>query len=360
MSTVECPLFQKADDWDVLDTDDDHAFHQHILRVAKCWTFLKPYFSSHGYTLYCGVHRDPWDTLAEPLPKAAENPQHPYGRRAYKTDKDGLFGVRCGRVWAARDDRGHDVVIKLICNSDNPTNEYKILQYLNEEGVRADPRNHTIPVLEFLTVKDYIFAIMPRWDEAFLADFGTVVELMHCFEQLLECFEFLHEHRIFHGDFQDQNAGLNIVAHSYKYFALGLRDPAVARYAVYDFGNSQRYSRNVSVRDFRATPWYNFQNVLRIKAPTGAFNPFALDVLSFALVLQRRVRHIENIIPAIGPYFDRLILTDDAERPTAHEALVEFRQILSQTTSSQLSEKVTTLFWEDGKVVAKMTINSIY
>ncbi|KIM47415.1 hypothetical protein M413DRAFT_62165, partial [Hebeloma cylindrosporum] len=207
----------------------------------------------------------------------------------------------------------------VISDADKPSNQLKVLQYLNEEGVRSDPRNHTIHVLEFLTFYNLIFA----------------------------CLEFLQEHRIFHGDILGQNVGMNIVAHSNKYNATGRRDPSVTRYAVYDFGNSQLYPRDVSLRDFRATPHFNFSNY-DLPFPTGPFNPFAVDFLGMALLLQRRVRHIENIIPAIGPYFDRLILTDEAERPTAHEALVEFRQILSQTTPSQLSEKVTTLLWEDG------------
>ena len=59
-------------------------------------------------------------------------------------------------------------------------------------------------------------------------------------------------------------------------------------------------------------------------------------------------QHIENLVPALGPYFGRLILVDDDKRPTAREALVDFRQILSQLSDSQLSEKITTLTWEDG------------
>jgi len=250
-------------------------------------------------------------------------------------------------------------VIKVICNVDKPTNELKVLQYLNKEGIRSDPRNRTIPVLEFITFNNLVFAIMPRWDRAFLADFGTVAEVMNCAEQFLECFDFLHEHRIFHGDFLGQNAGMNIVMNCNKFFAPGLRDPSVTEYVVYDFGNSQLYPRDVSLRDFRATPSFNFDLHCMLE-PIGPFNPFAADFLSVALVLQRRVRHIENVVPAIGPYFDNLVSTDNDKRPTAHEALVEFRRILSQTNSSQLAEKITTLTWEDGVVLNKMTINSIY
>jgi hypothetical protein len=82
---------------------------------------------------------------------------------------------------------------------------------------------------------------------------------------------------------------MNIVTNCTKYDAVGLRDPSVTRYAVFDFGNSQHYPRDVSLRDFRATPWFNFSNY-DLPFRTGVFNPFAVDFLGVALVLQRRVR----------------------------------------------------------------------
>ena len=54
---------------------------------------MRPFFSSHGYTLYRSMDRDPWDTCPEPLPKAAEDPKYPYARRGYEQDKDNLFSV---------------------------------------------------------------------------------------------------------------------------------------------------------------------------------------------------------------------------------------------------------------------------
>ncbi|KIM47414.1 hypothetical protein M413DRAFT_199530 [Hebeloma cylindrosporum] len=350
------PLFQKAYDWEFptssLEEGKQKEMLKHILHVTACWSFLKPLFSSHGYTLYRSMDDDPWNTYPEPLPKAVRDPKYPYARRCYEADEDGVFGVNSGRIWAARDALGHDVVIKVISDADNPSNEFKVLQYLNEEGVRSDPRNLTIHVLEFLTIYNLVFAVMPRWDAAFRADFGTVAEVMQCGEQILECFGFLQEHRIFHGDFLDQNMGLNIATNSNKFFLIGLRDPSVTRYAVYDFGNSEIYPRDVSLRDFRANPWFKFSNY-GLPFRNGPFNPFAVDFLSVIILLQCRVRHIENIVPAVGPYFDRLMSYDDDSRPTAREALVDFRQIVSQLSVTQISEKISTHYWKDGVVYKK-------
>ncbi|KIM47409.1 hypothetical protein M413DRAFT_199466 [Hebeloma cylindrosporum] len=373
--TISCedPLFQKADRWgglpsDLPDTEAPAYIVNQFLHGAACWLFMRPLFSAHGYILYYSSDTLPWDTFPEPLPEAMQNPEYPYARRCYERDEDALFGVDSIRVWAARDAVGRDVVIRVVSDADEPSNELKVLQYLNEEGIRLDPRNRTIHVIEFLTFYNLIFAVMPRfifsvdftvrfdlifgfffsWDSAFRADFGTVAEVMQCGEQFLECLEFLQEHRIFHGDILGQNVGMNIVAHSNKYNATGRRDPSVTRYAVYDFGNSQLYPRDVSLRDFRATPHFNFSNY-DLPFPTGPFNPFAVDFLGVALLLQRRVRHVENFVPALGPYFDRLILVDEDKRPSASEALLEFREILSQLSASQLSEKITTLTWEKGR-----------
>ncbi|KIM47416.1 hypothetical protein M413DRAFT_199547 [Hebeloma cylindrosporum] len=96
--SCEDPLFQKADRWDRLDTGvsdaDVHAeIVNHFLHGAACWSFMRPHFSAHGYTLYYSSDTLPWDTFPEPLPKAVQNPKYPYARRCYERDEDALFGV---------------------------------------------------------------------------------------------------------------------------------------------------------------------------------------------------------------------------------------------------------------------------
>jgi len=54
---------------------------------------MKPFFSSHGYTLYRSMNTNPWDTCPEPFPEAAKEPKYPYARHGYEKDKDNLFGV---------------------------------------------------------------------------------------------------------------------------------------------------------------------------------------------------------------------------------------------------------------------------
>ena len=81
------------------------------------------------------------------------------------------------RVWPARDRLGRDVIIKYvsICmvvrtthvfprlvSGSEPSQELEALRRLNSPLLRANPRNRTIPVLEFIKWGDLVFAVMPR------------------------------------------------------------------------------------------------------------------------------------------------------------------------------------------------------
>jgi len=95
------------------------------------------------------------------------------------------FGMPITIVYAARDAQGRDVVIKVISGR-MPTNELRILQALNTQKARADPRNHTIHVLDFICFDSVAFVVMPRWPAAFDPDFGMVKEIMHFMDVILE------------------------------------------------------------------------------------------------------------------------------------------------------------------------------
>jgi hypothetical protein len=100
-------------------------------------------------------------------------------------------------------------------------------------------------------------------------------------------------------------------------------------------------------------------------------------MLSLGIELQRHVRvsdtfptcsdvhsafnytqHLENIIPELGPFFDKM--TTVHQPLTAQEALAEFRQIQSRLTPSQLSQEVTTRWWRKGKPYLTALIHSLF
>lgn len=98
----------------------------------------------------------------------------------------------------------HTHIFARLVSDGSPSPELEILKFLNTEGARSNPHNHTIPILEFLEYDRYTFAIMPRYAscspiECFLSDlpqqkcgqafwqnFATVNQIMHMNKMMLE------------------------------------------------------------------------------------------------------------------------------------------------------------------------------
>jgi hypothetical protein len=81
------------------------------------------------------------------------------------------------RAWPARDREGREVFIKLvICVASislsltwyravsalHETPELQTLKRLQSDDLRNDPRNHTIPILEWIEAFGTTFIVMPR------------------------------------------------------------------------------------------------------------------------------------------------------------------------------------------------------
>lgn len=60
--------------------------------------------------------------------------------------------------------KNRDVVIKLISKGYEGKTEQNILRLLNSVPFRTDPANITIPVLKFIELRDFCFAVMPYCD----------------------------------------------------------------------------------------------------------------------------------------------------------------------------------------------------
>ncbi|KAF8971814.1 hypothetical protein BDZ97DRAFT_1650543 [Flammula alnicola] len=343
------PLFKTVDGWRLPDTDDMQVTTKHYSRIYKSWNFLRPFFFSRGYTLYESTARSRYETIPPTTSKPPTEQVYPYARRFYEKNEDGVFSPISMQIWAARDALGRDVVIKLVSDTSSPSDELKVLQYLNTETAQADPRNHTIHLIECLTFDTLIFVVMPRWDCAFNPVFENLLELMICTEALLECVDFLHENRIFHADLLAQNVGMNIAARASRFDLSGMRDPSATRYAVYDFGNSSLYPLGTPLEDIWETKYAGFY-LRGLPDPEGPYKPFPLDMLGLGLVLQRHVRHVENIVPELGPFFDRMVEEDENTRFTARQALMHFRNLYSRLTPEQLAHEFITRYWrKDGQ-----------
>ncbi|KAG6829188.1 hypothetical protein H0H92_005388 [Tricholoma furcatifolium] len=195
---------------------------------------------------------------------------------------------------------------------------------------------------------------MPRWPTAFNHDFGMAIELIQMTEHILEkAFEFLHENRIAHNDFLEQNCGYNILADVRACYLPNLRKPGDIRYALYDFGASYLLPPGTDVNTAMIMPIYLNEEPGKHQHPL--YNPFRHDIRRVGDIMGRYVRVLENEIPALGPFFDSLMSEDPAKQPSASQALLEFREISSSLTTEQLHAEVRGRFWdEDGKITTKL------
>jgi len=114
-------------------------------------------------------------------------------------------------------------------------------------------------------------------------------ELLHSFTNI-QAFDYLHENRIVHYDFLEQNMGMNLVVEFIHSHTLkDVRDRAIIKYALIDFGHSMSYPLDTVIEDVRETRFFGF-SMRGLPQPEGPYNPFQAEMLSVGDVLQREVR----------------------------------------------------------------------
>uniref|UniRef100_A0A8H7Y1E6 Protein kinase domain-containing protein n=1 Tax=Psilocybe cubensis TaxID=181762 RepID=A0A8H7Y1E6_PSICU len=284
-----------------------------------------------------------------PFPPAAKVTAYPYARQL-PSKAPIPRTLWAPRIWAARDALGRDVIIKVISEVDNPSNELKVMQLLNSKKLRSDPANHAIYALDYITFDKFIFVVMPRWDSCILPEFENVSELMSFAKTVLETFDFLHRNRIVHLDCLPQNIGMNAVLESSETSRrTGLRDPKEVRYALFDFSASEVFPEDTILEEAH-TSRRDLNFALHDVPPetiSYPFNPFRVDVAFMGTCLQTYVRHLENRIPELGPFFDSLVHVNDPNQLSAKQALARFTDIFNDLSPEVASAPCDGFIWED-------------
>jgi len=234
-------------------------------------------------------------------------------------------------VWPARNKNGQDVVIKVI-SGPSATNELKAFRLLHSDALRDDPRNHTIPILEYIKFEEQIFAVMPRWGEAYLGDFVNVGELIRYGRAFFEALAFLHEHEIAHGDIVQQNMFMDVIVPSIPSPLLaGLRGPE-RKYALIDFETAR-------LPPVKGSP-----------CPTELEKAFKRDIRSLATALEINLRCIEDVIPDLGHLFDSMKDSDSPNQPTAASVLARFEEICMSLKQEDVEREVKATRWIFGNL----------
>ncbi|PPQ73956.1 hypothetical protein CVT24_012545 [Panaeolus cyanescens] len=310
---------------------------------SSWWKFLTPFFAAHGYHLYAPFVELLSD-YSHPLPldgHPSSRQTHPFARRLYSANKDCKFFFK-NCIRGARDAYGRDVVIRIVSGPER-SRELEILKRLTSSPALKDPRNITIPILDWLEFDGLTFIVMPRWDPAWIHDFGTVAECIHITDSFLAYLDFLHQHRIAHMDIHAGNMCINTIVPSFYSHLTGLRNPAVTRYAMIDFGVSYIYPYDMPLETVREElPIYAWA-FHGLEDEKGPFNPFCADVGALGTVLDRHVRVIRDVVPEIVPFIESMTTPRPDDRPTAHEAYLKFQALKASLTSEQLQAPVTDL-----------------
>ncbi|KAH9483630.1 hypothetical protein JR316_0003100 [Psilocybe cubensis] len=303
-----------------------------LIYVQSIWLFLLPFFASRGYTMY---QRDPdsFGDLNPPhSPPSTKTTMYPYARQVPSRNLNPRKAWSI-RIWAARDSLGRDVIIKVVSEVEKESNELKVLKLLNSKKLRADPANHTIHAIEYITFDRFIFVVMPRWDSSILPEFDNVSELLSYAKTVFE------------------NIGMNVVLESSETIRrTGLRDPKEVQYALFDFGGSMIFPDDTVIEEARISRRdLNFHlHGVPPNSVTYPYNPFRMDVAFMGTCLQTYVRHLEHKIPELGPFFDLLVDANDPNQLSASQAFARFTDICNSLNSEVTNAPVELFTWQHG------------
>ncbi|KAI5821840.1 hypothetical protein K523DRAFT_288636 [Schizophyllum commune Tattone D] len=205
------------------------------------WRYLANVFHQHGYTLYAPrniEHTNNFEGMIYP-PGFMESAAH--------EDEYGGVGLRfvqppyrpTAYTWAAINRTGQDFVVKVVSDGQDAQgiNELKILKYLSREDLRTDPRNHAIPVVEYIEHEQYVFAIFPKWTPFPRDDIRLPSTAIECCLQITEVLSFLHEKGVAHMGISPHNIVINYTGHMIPDLTpIGEHLPV--KYYLIDFGQS--------------------------------------------------------------------------------------------------------------------------
>ncbi|KAF8532686.1 kinase-like domain-containing protein [Gautieria morchelliformis] len=219
--------------------------------------------------------------------------------------------------------------------------ELKVIQLLSSAPLRADPRNHTIPLLEVLDAREWSIIVTPEWGTSNLERCATIEEYLEYARQLLEGLAFMHQKGIIHGDIHDLNVVMNMLeGNASGPFDSTPRDfgPCGAKYAFIDFGESHIVcTEDDAIRHPDEVQFYP-------KAPAPELlkddpvNLFACDVYAVGALLRDHITATANvpqspasILLSYPPYkqlMETITHDEPQRRPNAAEALALFEGLI--------------------------------
>ncbi|KAL1749244.1 kinase-like domain-containing protein [Schizophyllum fasciatum] len=299
----------------------------------KPWLYYEPFLRARGYILQSSADFDS-DATKDCFPtKPAVDPFHP------KDDEDFVHRIDWdthrtffnlpspqmrAKVNAALDPHYRMVIIKAVHAE---SSEWRIINFLSSGSRREDPRNHTIPLVEIIHAREYVFIVQACWDYSW------------AFPPFDSGLCFMHEQGISHGDIHSANVLWN---HDGARPSSFLQDPCPklhstfdARYAFIDFGAAihslEDADRYAIPRTYPPEEYAAPEQILEIP-----IDRFAADVYNLGRVMEKELYNAfkqqhpiaHEMFTTSHQYFElikMMIHELPGERPSTQRALLFLR-----------------------------------
>ncbi|KZT41054.1 hypothetical protein SISSUDRAFT_1001372 [Sistotremastrum suecicum HHB10207 ss-3] len=328
---------------------EEHLRYLGELRVTEQrWASYLPWLKSLGYDLrprYQPGWKASWLTS---------------GIGAFESE-DALLPNVYGKVMdAKRLSDGRVVALKLL-----PTHrkELPILTYLSSAPLRADPRNHSVPLLDVHPLPDTdeeVLAVMPLLVYFDRPPFETIGEILLCIYTYLEGLVFLHEHNIAHLDICAANAlqdpgtelfpkGFHPARPTYYVLKPGTlkirgnpphtsRTLSPVNYHFIDFGESIKFESLESRKLIYGTVGHDLDvPEFAGGAADRGYDPFRLDIRAFGDMIKVEMYEEYHGSEILKPLIEAMCRDIPEERPEAVESLEILKGIISSQTPETLA-----------------------
>lgn len=237
------------------------------------------------------------------------------------------------------------VVLKKVISWRNP-HEVEISQYLSSEALRPDPRNHSVHILDVLSVPDdpeVTIIVLPLLRACNKPKWQTEGEIMSFIKQIFEGIQYMHELHVVHRDctvnnimydarpmfphmFHPRRPSRTLDYHlSPKH---STRTACPVKYYFIDFGISRRYNpeegppREHPIRggDKSAPEFKDWNGEM--------LDPFPTDIYYLGNVIKRTVLESYHGMEFLAPLVKDMIQADPSKRPTIDGVVRRFDELL--------------------------------
>ncbi|CAE6497419.1 unnamed protein product [Rhizoctonia solani] len=275
--------------------EDDDAVYG-LNNAERAWVPYEPYLKAKGYTLR-PRYRPDW------VPSWKLNGKYP----ADCEDSWELPAVKTLDAIRDKDNKHVSLKKSIPSNDEEAQNELEILQYLSKDGVRDDPWNHSLQLLDSFPIPGStsgLFLVTPflsDWDAVPISRFS---ELMDFIQQILEGLQFLHSHHIAHRDAQIANIMMDASLlysepfhpcdpHSSldgaRRLKIKRRSEAPVRYYFIDFGLSSRFPSLEDRRLVTGVKGREQRASELLPAVPPPYDPFKLDIFTVGMVFKEHI-----------------------------------------------------------------------